>query len=144
MDTSGMVGLMGLTFFCNKCVEGFYKFTQDGQLTDDLKNTCKQAIYSFKSLTEPTAIETGSERLALFNTNEEIESFEKVLNPNGDDRLLANLISDLELLVDENGTDSQKKKDIASKLQGFFDSLGDFSFYATKDCLRNSGDLIGT
>ena len=54
MDTAAMVGLMGLTFFCNKCVEVFYKFSKDGIVSEELKETCKQAISAFKSLKWPT------------------------------------------------------------------------------------------
>lgn len=143
MDTSGMVGLMGLTFFCNKCVELFYHFSVDGNLTDELRETCQKAVTSFKSLTGIN-IETeigGSEKMALFNTNEEIESFEKALEPGKEKNNLDKLIADLELMICEE-EDLDKKKEVASKLQNFFDALGDYSLYASRDCSRNSEDLI--
>ena len=144
MDTGAMVGLMGLTFFCNKCVEVFYKFRCDKVAPDELEQTCKLAISAFKSLKwprEPNA-PTVAER-AIFNTNEEIESFEQVIAFESTDtnEKFDTLISDLEFVLKENSL--KERKQVAKKLQHFFDTLGDYSFYATRDSLRISSSMSG-
>jgi len=112
MDTTGMVGSMGLTFFCNKCVEVFFKFRRDEPVSNELEETCKQAISAFKSLKWPeeTGVPNG-EKIALFNTNEEIESFTRVLlSEEGDaDVALNTLISDLEFVFQEQSLEKRKK-----------------------------------
>ena len=146
MDTAAMVGLMGLTFFCNKCVEVLYKFGKDGIVSDELKETCKRAITAFKSLKWPTEESDMplDEKIALFNTNEEIESFERALTSGsgGTTEVLDRLIGELEFILrqDESLTDRKKT---AEKLQEFFDTFGDYSFYATKDCLRETPTMTG-
>jgi len=141
MDTAAMVGLMGLTFFCNKCVEVFYKFSKEGIDSEELKETCKRAISAFKSLKEPDVL--NSEKVALFNTNEEIESFERVLKsePKEAEEMLNKLIEDIEFVLQDASLEERKKT--AAKLQDFFDTLGDCSFYATKDYLRETPTMIG-
>lgn len=146
MDTSAMVGLMGLTFFCNKCVEVFYKF-KCGKVTSDskeLKQTCERAITAFKSLKWPKVqgAPTVAER-AIFNTNEEIESFEHAIALQSEDttKELDKLIEDLEFVLE--GESSEEKRQKAEKLQRFFDTLGDYSFYATRDSLRISSSMSG-
>jgi len=143
MDTSAMVGSMGLTFFCNKCVEVFYKFSIEGVVSPELTETCRRAISAFKSLEWPKEQDVPSgENVALFNTNEEIKSFERVASESGQaDEILTNLIRDLESMLQENSAET--KKDVAKKLQKFFDTLGDYSFYTTRDCLRESPTTIG-
>jgi len=144
MDTAAMVGLMGLTFFCNKCVEVFYKFSKDGILSQELKETCKQAISAFKSLKWPTEMDIPfDEKVALFNTNEEIESFEQVLTSRSGEgeKVLDHLIGDLDSIIQD--IPLVQKKQAAENLQKFFDTLGDYSFYATKDCLRESPTMTG-
>jgi len=144
MDTAAMVGLMGLTFFCNKCVEVFYKFSKDGIVSEELKETCKQAISAFKSLKWPKEPHMPSEeKVALFNTNEEIESFERVLTSELEEgeKVLDRLIGDLDSIIQD--THLEQKKKVAENLQKFFDTLGDYSFYATKDCLRESPTMTG-
>jgi hypothetical protein len=144
MDTAAMVGLMGLTFFCNKCVEVFYKFSKEGIVSEELKETCKRAISAFKSLKWPTEPDIPlDEKAALFNTNEEIESFEQVLTSESEDgvKLLDRLIGDLDSIIQD--TPLEQKKQVAENLQNFFDTLGDHSFYATKDCLRESPTMTG-
>lgn len=140
MDTAAMVGLMGLTFFCNKCVEVFYKFSKEGIISEKLKETCKQAISAFKSLKWPKEPDLPiDEKVALFNTNEEIESFERLLTSESGEakKVLDTLIKDIEFVVAANGP-IEKRKEVAGKLQRIFDTLGDYSFYATKDCLREA------
>lgn len=144
MDTAAMVGLMGLTFFCNKCVEVFYKFSQQGIVSPELKETCKRAISAFKSLKWPKEPDIPlDEKVALFNTNEEIESFEQVLTsgPEEGEKVLDRLIGDLDSILQD--TPLKQKKQVAEKLQKFFDTLGDYSFYATKDCLREAPTMMG-
>ena len=145
MDTAGMVGLMGLTFFCNKCVEVFYKFSQEGSVSQELKETCKRAISAFKSLKWPREQDMPlDEKVALFNTNEEIESFERVLESKSEqaEKMINDLIEKLSfVLKDTHPLD--KRKEVANKLQDFFDTLGDHSFYATKDCLREAPTMTG-
>ena len=146
MDTSAMVGLMGLTFFCNKCVEVFYKF-KCGKVTSDseeLKQTCTQAISAFKSLKWPREpnVPSVAER-AVFNTNEEIESLEQVMASETEEanETLDTLIEDLQNVL--QGTSLAERKRKAEKLQRFFDTLGDYSFYATRDSLRISSSMSG-
>ncbi len=144
MDTSAMVGLMGLTFFCNKCVEVFYKFSNEGIVSPELRETCRRAISAFKSLKWPKEPDIPiDEKVALFNTNEEIESFEQVLASESEDgvKLLDRLIRDLDSIIQD--TPLEQKKQVAENLQNFFDTLGDHSFYATKDCLRESPTMTG-
>lgn len=144
MDTAGMVGLMGLTFFCNKCVEVFYKFSQ-GEDSPELNETCSRAIFAFKSLKWPKEPDLPiDEKVALFNTNEEIESFERVLASESEEakKVIDRLIGDIEFVVVANGP-IEKRKKVAGKLQRFFDTLGDHSFYATKDCLREAPTMTG-
>ncbi|MFA5784233.1 MAG: hypothetical protein WC962_05085 [Phycisphaerae bacterium] len=144
MDTAAMVGLMGLTFFCNKCVEVFYKFSKDGIVSEELKETCKRAISAFKSLKWPREHDIPlDEKVALFNTNEEIESFERTLTslPDEAEEALDRLIGNLDSIIQD--TPLEKKKQVAENLQKFFDTLGDHSFYATKDCLRESPTMMG-
>jgi hypothetical protein len=143
MDTPAAAGLMGLTFFCNKCVEVFYKFSQY-DVSDELDETCHRAISAFKSLKWPREQSMPSrDKVALFNTNEEIESFERVLtSQSGEAReMLDDLIKKLEFVLQDTSMGERKKK--AEELQNFFDVLGDYSFYATKDCLRESPTMIG-
>lgn len=144
MDTAGMAGLMGLTFFCNKCVEVFYKFVQ-GETSPELDETCRRAICAFNSLKWPreTGVPSG-EQVALFNTNEEIESFQRVLESKSKqaDKMLGDLIKELNFVLKDTHLLAERKKK-AEKLQDFFDTLGDYSFYATKDCLREEPTMMG-
>ena len=145
MDSGALVGLMGLTFFCNKCVEVLYKFGNDGKSTDEFKKTCKKAISEFKALKWPG--ETGPPSIgerSLFNTNEEIESFERVLASDEPDaeKTLDSLISKLELLLMEQKPQA-KRKHAAKELQGFFDKLADYSYYAGRDCMREAASIAG-
>ncbi len=145
MDTAGMVGLMGLTFFCNKCVEVFYNFSQEGSVSQELKETCKRAISAFKSLKWPKEPDIPlDEKVALFNTNEEIESFQRVLESKSEqaEKMLNDLIKELNFVLKDNHLLS-KRREVANKLQDFFDTLGDHSFYATKDCLREAPTMMG-
>ena len=144
MDTAAMVGLMGLTFFCNKCVEVFYKFSKEGVVSEELRETCKRAISAFKSLKWPKEPDLLSdEKVALFNTNEEIESFERVLESKSEhaEKILDKLITELEFVL--QGASLEQRKQTAESLQDFFDTLGDYSFYATKDCLREAPTMMG-
>ncbi|MBN1803695.1 MAG: hypothetical protein JW837_00450 [Sedimentisphaerales bacterium] len=145
MDTAGMVGLMGLTFFCNKCVEVFYKFSKEEVDSPELKETCKRAVSAFKSLKWPREQDMPlDEKVALFNTNEEIESFQRVLESKSGqaEKMLNDLIKELNFVLEDTHPLAERKKK-AKKLQEFFDNLGDYSFYATKDCLREEPTMMG-
>ena len=145
MDTAAMVGLMGLTFFCNKCVEVLYKFGKGEVDSLKLKETCKRAISAFKSLKWPREQDIPlDEKVALFNTNEEIESFERVLESKSEqaEKMIESLIYDLSFVLEDNHP-LNERKEVANKLQDFFDTLGDYSFYATKDCLRETPTMMG-
>jgi hypothetical protein len=85
---------------------------------------------------------TVAER-AIFNTNEEIESFEYVIasEPEDTNKTLDKLIEDLECVLKDNSPEEKIQK--AEKLQRFFDTLGDYSFYATRDSLRISSSMSG-
>lgn len=147
MGMQEMVGSMGLTFFCNKCVEFLHKFRQDGILTPELSKTCKQAICAFGSLKWPNGGPVVfDEKVALFNTNEEVKSFEQVLAREAkgqDDMTFVNKwISKLETMLDDDVSIDEKKQ-TAQELQKFFDTLGDCSFYTTRESLRSLETTAG-
>lgn len=141
MGAAEMVGSIGLTFFCNKCVELFYKFRKEGKLTPELNKTCKEAIGAFSSFKLPNgediAVDSG-ERVALFNTNEEVKSFEQALGGSDkvNDDTLNKWIGNIEIILDENAS-MDKRKQTADELIGFFDILADYSFYASREALRS-------
>lgn len=136
MGTAELVGSMGLTFFCNRCVEVFHKFDRDEEVSGELEETCKKALAAFKSLKWPAERPSvKAEKVALFNTNEEIRSFERVLSRSKPaSEALDVLIRDLEGMVSDKPV--AEKRETAKRLRGFFDILGDYSFYATRTSLR--------
>ena len=144
MDNGAMVGLMGLTFFCNKCVEVLYKFRSDKATPGELEEVCTRAVNAFKSLKWPKepSVLSAADR-AIFNTNEEIESFERVIGGESEEanETLDSLINDLQFVIKDEPL--EKRKHVAEKLQRFFDILGDYSFYASRDSLRMSNNLAG-
>lgn len=147
MGTSSMVGSIGLTLFCNKCVEAFYRFRQEGRLLPPDKETFETAVKAFKSLkwfSESSG--ERAERVALFNTNEEIDSFESALrSTNGDDdavMALDTLIGEIEGVLKDASLE-QETKEKAKKLQDFFNTLGNCSFYATREHIRKAGSIAG-
>jgi hypothetical protein len=144
MGTAEIVGAMGLTFFCNRCVEAFYTFKKSGIVTQELKNICGEAISAFKSLDWISSVRQGSTRVALFNTNEEVQAFAKVIEAQKQeaDDAINILIEKLESIIDID-TATSKKQRTAGELQRFFDMLGNYSFYATRDCIRTSGTMVG-
>lgn len=127
------VALMGLTFLCNRCVEVLYKFVNQGDDSKELKETCELALNAFKALRWPKYPPIISS--VYFNTNEEIDLIEKVLNVRklSIDEMIVKLQFALKF------KDIKKRKRTAKELQIFFDFLGDESFYATKDYLRGEG-----
>ena len=146
MDTMAMAGSMGLTFFCNKCVEALYKFKGTGIVSDELKKVCMEAMSGLKSLKWPAeGCMVSGEKTALFNTNEEIKTFERALprGNGGPDKELERLIKNLGVLLEDKPIGKQKKVAAAEQLQRFFDILGDYSFYATRDCLRETDSMAG-
>jgi len=146
MGVQEMVGSMGLTFFCNKCVELLHKFRRDGNLTQELSKTCKQAIYAFNSLKWPNGGPVVSdEKVALFNTNEEVKSFEQALareSPGPDGTALDKWITNLKTMLDEE-VSLEDRKQTAQELQKFFDTLADCSFYTTRESLRSLQTMAG-
>ena len=145
MDTEAMIGSMGLTFFCNRCVEAFHEFRkQHTGVTDNLKNVCLKAIHAFTSLKDPLASpeEGQTERIALFDTNLEIDVFINALGIKEQESLeeqLDRLIADLRSVIDISTPDEDKFVK-AERMQKFFDTLGDYSFYATRDCIEYRND----
>lgn len=141
MSIEGMVGSIGLTFFCNKCVESFYGFRQNGILTEELQRTCECAIHAFESFKWPiSGTLVSDEKVPLFNTNEEVKSFEQVISAQNeafDNTTLDKWVGKLQSILDENIL-LEEKKQVAEELQKFFDTLGDYSFYASRDALRSS------
>lgn len=142
MGMAEMVGSIGLTLFCNKCVELFYEFKQDGNLTDELSETCKHAIAAFRSFRLPNGEDVAGdsgERIALFNTNEEVRSFEQALGGSEkvNDDTLNKWIGKMEVLLDKSAS-LDNRKQTADDLRQFFDTLGDYSFYASREALRSS------
>jgi hypothetical protein len=145
MGTSSMVGSIGLTLFCNKCVEAFYRFREKGQLLAEDKETVESAAKAFKSLkwlSEPSTERT--ERVGLFNTNEEVNSLENALRSSEsgvDEAALDSLIAEIESILGDVPLEEGKKK--AKKLQAFFNTLGNCSFYATREHIRKAGSFAG-
>ena len=142
MGVQEMVGSITLTFFCNRCVELFHEFQQNGVLTDELKATCQRAVRAFESLKWPMGGDLVSdEKVPLFSTNEEVRSFEQALGSKAetvDRATLDKWIQKLEVILSDD-IDVDQKKHVAGELQGFFDTLGDYSSYATRESLRSSG-----
>lgn len=137
MGTAEMVGSMGLTFFCNRCVEILYKFDRDGEaVLPDVKSACTKAIVAFRSLKWPTQGQRArGERVGLFNTSEEIRSFERLISDRAEapDQVIDSLIDELESMVSDKPLN--EKKETAKKLRGFFDVLGDYSFHAARQSM---------
>jgi len=138
MGTAELVGSMGLTFFCNRCVEVLYRFDKGENVSSELEETCKKAITAFKSLKWPLEKDAiGGEKVGLFNTNEEIRSFEETLaakSKTAPTEVLDHLINDLEIMV--AAKPAEEKKQTARQLRSFFDTLGNYSFCATRESLR--------
>ena len=57
-------------------------------------------------------------------------------------KMINNLIKELSFVLEDNHP-LNERKEVANKLQDFFDTLGDYSFYATKDCLREAPTMMG-
>jgi len=148
MGTSSMVGSIGLTLFCNKCVEAFHRFRQERQLLPDDKQTFETAVRAFKSLKLFSSESSGvrAERVALFNTNEEIDSFENALRSSNWDSdaavALDALIAEIESVLNDASLE-QETTEKAKKLQDFFNTLGNCSFYATREHIRKAGSIAG-
>jgi hypothetical protein len=146
MGAAEMVGSIALTFFCNKCVELFLKFNKDGVLTDELGEACRRGIRAFQSLKWPNGGDLVSdEKVPLFNTSEEIKSFERAMRSQSESISLANLdnwVRKIQSILDDNVSVEEKKR-TAQELKTFFDTLGDCSFYATRESLRSSVTMAG-
>jgi hypothetical protein len=139
MAMADIVGSMGLTLFCNKCVEVFYRFRQGMELDlDEFKRTCSMAHSAFESFKSPEKIPSAPlpDRYPLFNTDEEVMSFAKVVEERSKDaeEILEELIANIESVSDEKAVMAERKR-AAETLQSFFDVLGDYSFGATRESL---------
>jgi hypothetical protein len=140
MAMTDIVGSMGLTLFCNKCVEVFYRFRQDNIDPEEFRNTCNMARGAFESFKSPeTPAAQLSDRYSLFNTNEEVMSFARVVKQGTEDTkgTVDQLIAKIESVSNER-VGMPERKEAAESLQEFFDMLGDYSFDATRECLRNN------
>lgn len=140
MGTAEMVGSMGLTFFCNRCVEVFHRFSEEPSISTELEDTCRKAINAFESLKWPNVASGDiTDRVQLFNTNGEVKSFAYALKEVGEedvDKKLDEVIKSLHKVLEQEA-DIEERKETASKLVRFFDSLGDYSFYATRNAIRS-------
>jgi len=87
-----------------------------------------------------------AERVALFNTNEEIDSFENALRSSNWDSdaavALDALIAEIESVLNDASLE-QETTEKAKKLQDFFNTLGNCSFYATREHIRKAGSIAG-
>jgi isoleucyl-tRNA synthetase len=139
MAMADVVGSMGLTLFCNKCVEVFYRFRKDQQVDpEEFESTCNMARDAFESLRSPEAFSAQlSDRYSLFNTNEEVMSFAKMVEQRSEkaEELVVELLANIESVSSEQ-VDPIERKKAAESLQKFFDVLGDYSFDATRERLR--------
>jgi len=146
MGTSEMVGSMGLTFFCNRCVEVLYNFRHNQHDPSEFNEMCEMAIAAFTRLKWPTVSDPATPtRIGLFNTNEEITSVAHVLaqdSSSGIEKPLDDLIEKLKIVLDEKHAIPERKRS-AQELQHFFDKLGDSSFYTTREYLRTAGEIAG-
>lgn len=136
-DIEGMLDSMGISFFCNAMVEGLYYFRKDGSMFEKLKQNCKIGIAELESLKWPLVEKTFPEiKTGLFRTNKNIHTFERVCEyeerPTGE--VIDGLIGDLKYIL--SNKPRGEKLETARKLQSFFDNFGDYSFYATRDCMR--------
>lgn len=143
MGTVDMVGSMGLTFFCNSFVEALFDFECSGNASQSLREMCRHAALSFESLKKPDAeVPRQSDRTALFDTEEDIRCFERILSGSaGDFSVLDKLVDQIRQVAE--GTDLDARKKQAKELREFFDALGDCSVYMTRERLRDSlGDVV--
>jgi len=142
MDAEAMVGSMGLTFFCNKCVEAFYNFSNERQeqIPDDLREVCGKAVQAFKSLEWTPGSSDYPSDVGLFNTHHDVETFANAVRSGqgSDERgIIKKIVHQLESILDDN-TPLEGKRKIAEEMQEFFDRLGDNSFYATQDFIETA------
>ncbi len=77
-NIEGMIDSMGISFFCNVMVESLYYFRKDGLITETLEMNCKRAITEFESLKWPREKTYPDMEDDLFNSNQNIHTFEEV------------------------------------------------------------------
>ena len=139
MKAEAFVGSMGLTFFCNKCVEQFYEFQKsNGQISDQFVEVCNGAIHAFHSLKEPRSetLIPKNGKIGLFNTYQEMATFEHILkNQESGRQWLDQIIDELKRITDRK-TPQEERIQIAEKMQNFFDELGDYSYGALRESIE--------
>ncbi len=135
------VASMGLYFLCNSIVEELYYMKENKSVSEKLKNNCQKTIAELNSLKWPCIQPTPKDiRIDLFNTNLNIQTFEQICEhyQKSAEQMIEGLIQDLTLIISDKPVD--KKYQTSERLQEFFDVFEDYSFYATRDCLR--GDYL--
>ena len=138
MDTNDWIDSMGLTFFCNRMVEELYYLGKNQSVSAQLEENCKKGIAEFNSLKWPREKPYPDIKTNLFNTNYNLEIFEKICKhyKKSAEQMIDELIGDLENIISDNPIN--EKYQTAQKLQDFFDYFGDCGYYATRDCLRSA------
>jgi hypothetical protein len=138
MTIKGAVYNMGLTFFCNSMVEESYYLVKNKNISDKLKLNCKQMIKEIKDFKTPlNKLYNIPIDEQLFGSSEflqTLEEFSKELEKSVTETLIQ-LEPELKNIISKKPIN--EKINSAKKIQSFFDSLGDHSYYATRDCIRN-------
>ena len=135
MMTKDAVCSMGLTFLCNRLVEGLH-LLRKGEITGKLRKVAEEAVQEFDSLRCPYN-ETPMPNRRIFDSNLTLGTFNKYLKALGEDfdrRTIGKLVRDLRYVVYDDNLSEKSKT--AERLQKFFDGFGDYSFYAGRDYLR--------
>jgi len=140
MGTAEVAGSIGLTFFCNKCVEVFYRFRHEQVDEKELASTCNMAQAAFESLKamgRPSSY--VPDKYGLFDTNEEVLSFARAVRSGKRDAavVINTLINDLVSLGNQQNS-AEDRRAAAKNLQEFFDTLGDYSYVTTRESVRRS------
>lgn len=128
---------MGLTFFCNSMVEELYYMRERNFVSEKLEQNCKKGISGFDSLKWPLNEKSYPNiKNDIFSTIYNIEIFEQICEhyEKSAGQMIEEIIGNLEYIISNKPI--SKKFQTSEKLQEFFDDFGDYSFYATRDCLR--------
>jgi len=137
------VDCVGLTFFCDSMVEELYSFRKTSEVSKKLAENCEKAVKEFKGFywlrggeyIEHSVASTLFNKAVNLNT---LESFWKDAGKELDEQSVDEMIGDLEYVVQNNPL--PQRLETAAKLQRIFDTLGNYSFNATRDCMRRSSD----
>lgn len=135
------VRLMGLTFLCNRLVEGMFYFKQNQKVSQKLKQSCEEAIAEFNSLKWPRPEASLPLYDSIFGSNymiDVLDNFFSSYYKNKNQTNLSfvdNLISDLKYVLSDDLL--EKRLETAQKLQVLFDSFGDYCcFYKNRELFR--------